>query len=310
MASNPLHSTNLFDLTGCIAVVTGGGTGLGLMMAKALEANGAKVYIIGRRLEVLQAAAKQAKFNNIHPLQCSITSHTELQSAVDQISAQDGYINLLINNAGISTPNLGPHNTRPTPKWDIAKVRDYWFQKSFEDYAAVFETNTTAALMVTFAFLELLDKGNKIRAAGIGSPGAQTNGSGIANGGTSRQYIRSQVVTVSSVGGLGRDNSAFIYGASKAGTTHMMKNLATYLAPWRIRVNIVAPGYFDTDMMAGFCKATHGRLPMAMAPEERFGDSQEIGGTIVYLASKAGAYCNGLVLLVDGGYVSNKPSSY
>ncbi|KAF3385432.1 Gluconate 5-dehydrogenase [Penicillium rolfsii] len=310
MALNPLHSTNLFDLTGCIAVVTGGGTGLGLMMAKALEANGAKVYIIGRRFEVLQAAAKQAKFNNIHPLQGSITSHTELQSAVDHINTQDGYINLLINNAGISTPNLGPHNTRPTPKWDIVKVRDYWFQKSFEDYAAVFETNTTAALMVTFAFLELLDKGNKVRAAGAGSPGALTNGNGIANGGTSRPYIRSQVITVSSVGGLGRDNSAFIYGASKAGTTHMMKNLATYLAPWRIRVNIAAPGYFDTDMMAGFCKATHGRLPMAMAPEERFGDSQEIGGTIVYLASKAGAYCNGLVLLVDGGYVSNKPSSY
>jgi NAD(P)-dependent dehydrogenase (short-subunit alcohol dehydrogenase family) len=137
---------------------------------------------------------------------------------------------------------LGPHNTRPTPKWDIAKVRDYWFQKSFEDYAAVFETNTTAALMVTFAFLELLDKGNKVRAAGAGSPGAQTNGSGIASAGTSRQYIRSQVITVSSVGGFGRDNSAFIYGASKAGTTHMMKNLATYLAPWRIRVNVVAPG--------------------------------------------------------------------
>lgn len=67
---------------------------------------------------------------------------------------------------------------------------------------------------------------------------------------------------------------------------------------------------FNTDMMGGFCKATNGRLPMALAPEERFGDSQEIGGTIVYLASKAGAYCNGLVMLVDGGYLSNKPSTY
>lgn len=66
MASKALHSTNLFDLTGCIAVVTGGGTGLGFMMAKALEANGAKVYIIGRRLEVLQTAAKQAVIS-LHP---------------------------------------------------------------------------------------------------------------------------------------------------------------------------------------------------------------------------------------------------
>ena len=56
----PLINTELFDVSDCIAVVTGGGTGMGLMMAKTLEANGAKVYILGRRLEVLQEAAKQA----------------------------------------------------------------------------------------------------------------------------------------------------------------------------------------------------------------------------------------------------------
>lgn len=184
--------------------------------------------------------------------------------------------------------------------------------------------------MVTFAFLELLDKGNKVRNAGACPPISQMNGNGAAHVATNRQHVRSQVVTVSSVGGFGRDNSAFIYGASKAGTTQMMKNLATYLVPWRIRVNVIAPGCmfhvfmslikfvgdllifpdFNTDMTSGICKATNGRLPMTLAPEERFGDAQEIGGAIVFLASKAGAYCNGSVLLVDGGYASNKPSSY
>lgn len=56
----PLQNSELFDVSDCVAVVTGGGTGMGLMMAKALEANGAKVYILGRRLAVLEAAAKQA----------------------------------------------------------------------------------------------------------------------------------------------------------------------------------------------------------------------------------------------------------
>jgi len=51
---------NLFGVKGLVAVITGGGSGIGLMMAKALEENGAKVYIIGRRLEVLEGAAKQA----------------------------------------------------------------------------------------------------------------------------------------------------------------------------------------------------------------------------------------------------------
>lgn len=56
----PLQTTEVFDVSDCVAVITGGGTGMGLMMAKALEANGAKVFILGRRLEVLQEAAKQS----------------------------------------------------------------------------------------------------------------------------------------------------------------------------------------------------------------------------------------------------------
>ena len=63
-------------------------------------------------------------------------------------------------------------------------------------------------------------------------------------------------------------------------------------------------------MTEGFYKSTGGKLPASMAPEERFGDVQEIGGTILYLASKAGAYCNGSVMLADGGYLGNHPSAY
>ncbi|OGM43331.1 hypothetical protein ABOM_008735 [Aspergillus bombycis] len=304
---DPLQIPNLFDVTGCIAVVTGGGSGLGLMMAKALEANGATVYILGRRKQALEAAAKQAKFQRLHPVQCDITSHDDLTKAVNHITTQSGHINLLINNAGIATPNLGPHATRPTPKWDIAKVRDYWFQKSFGDYAAVLETNTTAMLMVTFAFLELLHNGNKVR----GEQGAQ-NGAPAANGAAAKRrfFVRSQVIALSSVGGFGRENSAFIYGASKAGTAQMMKNLSTYLVPWKIRVNVIVPGYFHTEMTESLHNKTAGRLPASMTPEERFGDAQEIGGTVVYLASKAGAYCNGSVLLADGGYLASHSSSY
>ena len=281
---NPnLDKDSLFDVSDCIAVVTGGGSGIGSMMANALAANGAKVYILGRRLDVLQEAARSmVRTNNddsssssacpafdapystneqspqrnanhislqpgtVHPLQCSVTSPADLQAAVDAITRSDGHINLLINNAGIATPNLGPHASRPTPKWDIARVRDYWFAKSFEDYAAVLETNTTAALQSTFAFLGLLDAGNKVRAEREMEKKkreeAAGGSGGNGGGGSPPSYVRSQVITMSSVGGFGRDNSAFIYGASKAGVTHMMKNLATYLVPWKIRVNVVAPG--------------------------------------------------------------------
>ncbi|OAA45081.1 short chain dehydrogenase/reductase [Cordyceps fumosorosea ARSEF 2679] len=319
--ANTLSPAHLFHVGDTIAVVTGGGTGLGLMMAKALASGGAKVYILGRRLDVLQKAAQDAMAeingNNstgsgsgsssgsgsIVPLQCSVTSKEELQRAVDHIAAQDAKIHLLINNAGIATPNLEPHPQRPNPKWDVKRMRDFWFNKAFEDYAALFETNTTAALQTSFAFLELLDKGNQARQAEMeAARGPSYHGP--------HDFVRSQIIAMSSVGGFGRDNSAFCYGASKAGTTHMMKNLSTYLIPWKIRVNVVAPGYFNTEMMGTFYKSTRGKLPRSIAPEERFGEMQDIGGTIVWLASRAGSYCNGNVLLIDGGYCAAHTATY
>ncbi|KAK3062637.1 hypothetical protein LTR53_019273, partial [Teratosphaeriaceae sp. CCFEE 6253] len=77
---------NLNDISGLVAVVTGGGTGLGLMLARTLEANGATVYITGRRLPKLEEAAKLALHGNIIPLQGSTTSHADMQHIVDAIT--------------------------------------------------------------------------------------------------------------------------------------------------------------------------------------------------------------------------------
>lgn len=188
-----------------------------------------------------------------------MTSHEDLQAAIDHITNADGYINLLVNNAGISTPNLGSTVTRPTPKWSLPRLREYWFNRSFADYGAVMETNTIAHFIVSFAFLELLDQGNRIRereaaelerlreaeaklaANGLNGVNA-TNGAGSKRKLKMRNYVSSQIVTTSSIGGFGRDNAAFIYNASKAATTHMMKQLATYLIPWGIRSNVICPG--------------------------------------------------------------------
>ena len=63
-------------------------------------------------------------------------------------------------------------------------------------------------------------------------------------------------------------------------------------------------------MMGGFYKSTRGKLPPSIAPEERFGEMEDIGGTIVWLASRAGSYCNGNVLLIDGGYCAAHTATY
>jgi NAD(P)-dependent dehydrogenase (short-subunit alcohol dehydrogenase family) len=214
---------NLNDITGLVAVVTGGGTGLGLMLAKTLEANGAKVYITGRRLEKLEEAAKQAQHGNLIPVQGSTTSHDDLQRVVDQITKETGYIDVLVNNAGMTTFDSSPNaRPMPTPQSTVAEVRDYFFNyRPQQVWNDTLETNVSAVFTTSMAFLELLDAGNKRR---------------------DKAAPTSQIVTIGSVGGLNRFTNSFIYNASKAAVHHLMKNLGTYFVPFDIRTNVIAPG--------------------------------------------------------------------
>lgn len=158
----------------------------------------------------------------MHPIVCDVTSKAQLQLAVDRITQETGHINLLVCNAGMAPPQ---YETQPSDTSSIQEVREYYFNTlQVEDHTATFHLNTIAVLLTTFAFLELLDAGNKVNEA---------NGNLLP---------KSQVVTVGSAGGFFRGYGDFVYNASKAATTHMMKHMATALVPWDIRCNVIAPG--------------------------------------------------------------------
>jgi len=222
-----LDASSLFDVKGLVAVITGGGTGIGLMMARALEHNGATVYIIGRRLEVLEKAAKENSLHNkIIPLQGDVTSKESLQQVASTIKSQAGYINLLVNNSGISGPAItSPSNTSQSAK---EYAESFWAQASMEDFTKVFEVNVTGMFYTTLAFLELLDAGNE-------------EGRGLDG-------VSSQVISISSIAGFRRDKgiSSFAYQSSKAAVSHLGKILASVLPQWNIRSNIIAPGIFPS----------------------------------------------------------------
>lgn len=195
------------------------------MMARALALNGAhKVYIVGRRKEVLENASKSVSTNNIIPLVGDVTSKEALSSIVSHISSELGYINLLVANSGI----LGPQAAQKiTSESTVADFQKAWGESSFEEFADTFKLNTVAAWYTITAFLGLLDAGNK----------------------KGNVEQKSQVIATSSIGGFNRNvPGGFAYGQSKAATTHMMKQLATALAPLGIRSNTLAPGCkFDFD---------------------------------------------------------------
>ncbi|KAL8646518.1 MAG: hypothetical protein Q9210_006099 [Variospora velana] len=255
-----IEAGNLFSVTNLVAVVTGGGTGIGLMMAKALAANGAsKVYIIGRRKEVLEEAAKESSHGNIIPLVGDITSNESLQSIVSQIEKDAGFINLLVANSGIGGPQTSPLN--PT--------------SSLKDYQSALWN------------LAPQEYSEDIR----------------------RQQQKSQFIVTSSIAGFNRNTpGGHAYGQSKAAATHLAKQMATQLVPYGIRSNAIAPGLYPSEMAAPIIGT--GVTTKDKIPAERVGSNEDMAGCILYMASRAGAYLNGSVIVTDGGRLSIMPSAF
>ncbi|KAL0574191.1 hypothetical protein V5O48_007757 [Marasmius crinis-equi] len=276
---NYFDPSRLFAVEGLVAVVTGGGTGIGLMMAAALENNGATVYIVGRRLDVLQKAAQEhsvrcflfwayeatdiepeQRFNKIIPIQGDITIRESLLEIVEVIKDRHGYIDLLVNNAGVArnlyphplpspSQESSPHESIPSPppspscSQKAPSIRSFqaalWDSGSPEDFSDTFATNVTAVYYTTVAFLDLLHQGN-VRKQPIdlnpldGTPPLPTH--------------TSQVLSISSSGSFRVDPKilSMSYTLSKVACTHLGKCMANLLAPWGIRSNVLAPGVWPS----------------------------------------------------------------
>lgn len=260
--------------------------GIGLMIARALALNGArKVYIIGRRKDALEAAASSVTTNNIIPMVGDVTSKDSLKTIVSQITVDIGYVNVVIANSGIA----GPQNSF-TPETSLQDFQKSLWDTNIKDHVQTFEVNVTAAWYTIVAFLDLLDKGNK----------------------KGNVPYKSQVIATSSIGGFNRmAPGGFAYGQSKAGATHMMKQLATALVPYEIRSNVICPGLYPSDMSAPILAKNTGKsIPKSSIPAERVGTEEDMAGAILYLTSMAGGYCNGNVIITDGGRLSVMPATY
>lgn len=190
--------------------------GIGLMMAKALaEAGAARVYIVGRRVDLLQeAAASIGRPSVVVPLYCDVTSKVSLESIVSVVETDMGYVNLVVCNAGVGGPEPGPP-TGPAAATTLAEWRDAQMAVDFEDFTNTFRVNSAAVWFTAVAFLKLLDAGNRRG----NMPG-----------------VRSQVVVTSSIAGFNKmAPGGWAYGPSKAAATHIAKMLSVVLPKWGIR---------------------------------------------------------------------------
>jgi NAD(P)-dependent dehydrogenase (short-subunit alcohol dehydrogenase family) len=122
---------------------------------------------------------------------------------------------------------------------------------------------------------------------------------------TARHMVRlghgGSIVNIASVLGLKAASHVPAYAASKAGLIHLTRSMALELAAHKIRVNAICPGYFPSDMTKGFLSTPQGDKLIRSIPQRRIGDLADLEGPLLLLASEAGAYLTGSLLIVDGG---------
>ncbi|MCA9259413.1 MAG: SDR family oxidoreductase [Planctomycetales bacterium] len=243
-----------FSLTGQTALITGGGTGLGLGIARAFVAAGARVAIVGRRSEVLEHAAAELGDQATWEAQ-DINRHDELPSLVGRIEERLGPLSILVNNAGIHRKKLA-------------------VDTSVNEFAEVIETNLISA----FALVQAALPGMIERADG-------------------------NVLFIASMASLIGIPQVAAYSAAKAGHLGLVRSLAAEVSPHGVRVNAVAPGWIESDMLRRAMQGDPARADKVLGrtPLNRFGNAQDIGWAATYLCSPAARFVTGVVLPVDGG---------
>ena len=261
IAEEDFSAASLFSLSGKTALVTGGSSGLGLVIAKGLLQNGAKVIISSRSKEKCDKALQELKkAGEAYAWAADVTNAQQRAELLNFVSGIFGNLNVLVNNAGAN--------------WG-APLEDY----PDEGFDKVINTNLNSVFSLTRDAVSLLEQ-----AASEKDPARIVN---IGSMDGIHVPIVQRVPT-------------FAYSASKAALHHLTRVMAVELAKKRITVNAVAPGFFESRMtdyvFEHFLSDIEEDCPLG-----RIGRPEEIVGILTYLTSRAGAYTNGTVIPVDGG---------
>lgn len=281
--NSELQLAKVFSVQDKVALVTGGGSGIGLMITQTLAVNGAKVYIVGRTEQKLQKVVEvhgQGISGQIIPIVGDVSTKEGVDKIVKEIESKEKYLDVLVNNAGIA-PSKGETSVDSAEKLK----REFYDSTTEKEWLDVYQTNVVAPFLMSMAFLPLI---NKSTAANKGYSGT--------------------IVNISSISGHIRISQGhFAYNSSKGATIHLNKMLAAEIAKCgiKVRVNSIAPGVFPSEMTTQESRDDNQKSELPKEhkeglPAQRPGKDQDMAAAILFVVGCQ--YLNGQTVTVDGGY--------
>jgi NAD(P)-dependent dehydrogenase (short-subunit alcohol dehydrogenase family) len=247
---------SLHNLDGKVALVTGGGTGIGFGAAKRLAEAGAFVYITGRRLDVLEKAAASIG-ENVRAIQADVSRNEDMLRVASLIKKEKSNLDIIFSNAGY---------------YKVSKLGEI----TGEFFDQMYNTNIKGNLFTVQSMLPIMKEGGSI------------------------------ILTSSMTAFIGLPDYT-TYAATKGAIIAMARCWTTDLKSRKIRVNVVSPGAVPTEgyeTVQGLTKEQIDSFADTLAsqiPVGHMGTSENIGDAVVFLASEASAFINGVNLVVDGG---------
>lgn len=262
------------QLEGRVAVITGGGRGIGRAIAELFYREGAKVAVASRNTKILQGMTLELNQGDhrIVPFRCDVRDRDEVEVLIGNVVEVWDRVDILVNNAGLSglTPITPDGAAGETPDAIDKRWRD------------ILDTNLTGLHLCTREAVPRMPEDG-----------------------------RGRVINLSSVLGKFGVPGYGAYCASKHGVIGLTKAWALELAPKKITVNAICPGWVDTDMARqgiesgarrqGMEVSEYRRQQECLVPLGRFVEPQEVARLALFLASDAGAAMTGQAINLDGG---------
>lgn len=241
-------------LKGKVAVVTGGTRGIGFATVKKFLENEAKVVLLGSKQETVEKAIKELKQINssyeVIGFYPDLSSKEEMDEVFKKVKEIYGHIDILINNAGISSKT---------------KIEDY----TDEEYEKITNLNIKSVFNCSKEIIPYLKE------------------------------TKGVILNTSSMVSIYGQPSGVMYPTTKFAVNGITKSLARELAPYGIRVNALAPGIINTDMVAKLPKEIIEPL-IKTIPFGRIGEPEDIANAFLFLSSNLSSYITGVILSVDG----------